>query len=306
MIRAIIFLSALGVLAKSLQCQPDKAPPCGVPRKEIIDLIVGGKIADAKEHPWHSALFHWSGSGWEYNCGGTLINQLLVVTAHHCTLDNGVGCQVPLGELLVMLGLQELDDDTLHSQKYSVSAIHTLAGKQLDNFRNDIALIELNTTVQFTEYILPACLVNQDVAVNETGTVVGFGSTENKTISRTLRVLKMPVLNPVTYLRRHNEFVHLIDERQFCAGHTDGRTVCNGDSGGGFVLPRNGTIQLAGIVSFTAARGTFDYSCKEDGYAVYTNIYSYLWWIEKMTKGIYNRHNGKIQNDTNCNFQTQC
>ncbi|EDS27162.1 conserved hypothetical protein [Culex quinquefasciatus] len=244
---------------------------CGIPRKTSVDLINGGNTVDSREHPWNAVIFHWNGTDWEYQCGGTLISDLIVLTARHCTLESGVD-PLPIDYIMVKLGLPRLDHDDSNSQWYSASAIYTTDSGFKPNFRNDIALIALDEIVEFTNYILPACLVDEDVKVKETGTIVGFGRTENHKVSNRLRKLSVPIVNPLTCLRRQKEFVEIIDEYQFCAGYTDGQGVCNGDSGAGLLFMRNGTMQVGGIVAYSAPRGHFDYRCKENGYAVYTNM----------------------------------
>ena len=47
--------------------------------------IVGGQAAEQLEHPWQAALV-WEHSNSHF-CGGTLVNNLWVLTSAHC-LDN--------------------------------------------------------------------------------------------------------------------------------------------------------------------------------------------------------------------------
>ncbi|RNA12486.1 chymotrypsinogen B [Brachionus plicatilis] len=67
-----------------------------------------------------------------------------------------------------------------------------------------------------------------------------------------------------------------LDQTQFCAGNTDRfnvRDSCQGDSGGPLVTKEESKYVLAGIVSFGGP------SC--DGNGVYTNVYSFMDWIQQ-------------------------
>lgn len=48
-------------------------------------LIVGGTKAEPKEFPHMAAIGYNSGSTIRWDCGGTLISELFVLTAAHCT-----------------------------------------------------------------------------------------------------------------------------------------------------------------------------------------------------------------------------
>lgn len=258
----LVIVTILSVVLLAVRCSGNNQFPCGVPRKGYVDTILGGTIVDARDHPWNAALFHKHEYmiDWEYRCGGTLISDRAILTARHCASD------ISKSSLLVKLGLQNCETENRNTQSFTISTIHMVTEDQWTDFRNDIALVVLSKMVQFTRAILPACLPTQDVAVGEIGKVVGFGRTETNETSQYLRMLQLPIVYPFKCLRKHRDFCEIIDENQFCAGHTDGRSVCNGDSGGGFLFLRDGAMHVGGLVSFAARRGPFDNRCKEDGY----------------------------------------
>lgn len=55
--------------------------------------------------------------------------------------------------------------------------IHPHYGLSLDNY-NDIALVELSQHVVLSYEIWPACLFQQESAINQTLSVAGFGITQ--------------------------------------------------------------------------------------------------------------------------------
>lgn len=61
-------------------------------------------------------------------------------------------------------------------------------------------------------------------------------------------------------------------------GSLDGASPCTGDSGGGFIIKRNNTWLLRGVVSATL----LDYetlSCDLYKYSVYSDVAKYMEWI---------------------------
>lgn len=65
-------------------------------------------------------------------------------------------------------------------------------------------------------------------------------------------------------------------DEAFCAGR-EGAGVCKGDSGSGFYLNENGKFYLRGIVSSSVVR-----SCSEANLALYSDVFWYLDFIEKV------------------------
>jgi secreted trypsin-like serine protease len=66
-----------------------------------------------------------------------------------------------------------------------------------------------------------------------------------------------------------------------------GSSVCNGDSGGGMVFPRqlnDGTEvwMLRGIVSHSKLRGGHYNICDTKSYIIFTDVAEYLSWIYEM------------------------
>ncbi|EDS36580.1 proclotting enzyme [Culex quinquefasciatus] len=243
---------------------------CGIPKHANTLLIVNGVDAKISDWPWHAAIrLHLAGGGEpEYVCGGTLISERFVVTAAHCTLDPDNPNKAP--RMSVQLGVNAVGSP--EGKTFNVEKVHRHAGFSLEELRDDIALLELESPVEFTDFILPACLSKRtELAPGKLGAVVGWGVTENDIPSTKLKLAKLPVIDELECKRKEPElYGRVLTERVFCAGYVNGTTACNGDSGGGIVFERGDAWYLGGVVSFTKTRDgshlcqTKTYSCSPE------------------------------------------
>lgn len=54
---------------------------CGIePNNTRKKRLIGGERADKSDFPWFANIFN----RYEYRCGGTIINDLYILTAGHC------------------------------------------------------------------------------------------------------------------------------------------------------------------------------------------------------------------------------
>lgn len=75
----------------------------------------------------------------------------------------------------------------------------------------------------------------------------------------------------------------------FCFIPCTGSSVCNGDSGGGMVFPRNssdGSVSwmLRGVVSLSKPKGPNQPMCDPTNFVVFTDAAKYLDWIQNHIK----------------------
>lgn len=64
---------------------PDVCSPiCGEEAPEGTPYVVGGFHASINEVPWHVGIYKFNGNGYSLQCGGTIINARVVVSAMHC------------------------------------------------------------------------------------------------------------------------------------------------------------------------------------------------------------------------------
>ncbi|PSN57575.1 Suppressor of tumorigenicity 14 protein [Blattella germanica] len=211
---------------------------CGVPNRK--QRIVGGHVTKVNEFPWMVALIKRG----KFYCAGSLITRRHVLTAAHCA--DGFNVK----DIRAVLGEHDRvsKTETVTVERKLVSA-KVYANFSIFTFNNDIAVLELETPVEFGPTIRPACLPG-DVYKNYTGriaVVTGWGRTEErKPTSSSLRKVAVPIMS-----------------KEECqkAGYAKNRITEN--------------MICAGIVSW--GRG-----CARPNYpGIYTRVANYLDWIHQ-------------------------
>ncbi|XKL66669.1 hypothetical protein PGB90_010089 [Kerria lacca] len=243
---------------------------CGTIHRKM--RIVGGVPAELNEFPWMVAL---SRKG-KFYCGATLITKRHLLTAAHCV--EGFSAR----EIKASLGeFNRAQKNESNKQIVRIKQIIRHPDFQISNFKNDIAILKLDTQVRFdTPHIQPACLPSSEKR-NYTGlmgTVTGWGRTgESKPPSNEMRKVEVPIIS-IEDCRKNSGYVPTrITDDMMCAGYNSGqKDSCQGDSGGPLQIPgaRAGTMEVIGIVSW--GRG-----CARPNYpGVYTRIESYMNWVD--------------------------
>ncbi|KAM5180639.1 coagulation factor X-like [Mantella aurantiaca] len=262
-----------------ISCIPTVEYPCGqipVLKKKIIrGRIVGGEECPKGECPWQARLVLKDNRP-ETMCGGSLIAPNWVVTAAHCVLPTYVN------KLTVVLGDHRISkfEGTEQERKVVEIIIHEDYRNIKGNYNHDIALLRLNTSVNYTDYVVPMCLPEKEHAVRvllqlmSSSTVSGWGRLlEGGATPDILRRVELPRVKS----QQCKEQTRLnITENMFCAGYTDGsKDACKGDSGGPYITKYKNTYYLTGIVSWGIG-------CADvNKYGVYTRVSRYTEWINK-------------------------
>ncbi|XP_066904660.1 enteropeptidase [Halyomorpha halys] len=232
--------------------------------------IVSGTDAYLGEFPWTVAI----GLDNMFFCGGALISEKFVVTAAHCLMTR----DTPIGSLIVHLGDHDLtnDNETEH-QLRTVSRVLFHSHFHPFLLANDVALLQLNTPVEFTDTIQPICLPEPENSyTGEKGTVVGWGITSFP-MGEPSPVLQKLEVETLTNFECSRLIEEPVTVGMMCASPTHKQGTCFGDSGGPLTIQdKTGHHILVGVVSFgvtgCAVRPAFP--------DLYTRISEYMKWID--------------------------
>ncbi|XP_057405112.1 serine protease 40-like [Balaenoptera acutorostrata] len=208
---------------------------CGKPK--VMGKIYGGQDVVAGQWPWQASL-QYQGS---HVCGAVLINSHWVVSTAHCFLKKSHAPE----NYRVLLGSTQLHQHTQHTQEMSLSRIIMHPDfEKLHPFGSDIAMLQLLFPVNFTSYIIPACLPvpGMQLPSNSSCWITGWGMLNEET----------PLLEPFHLQEGKVGFI----ENKFCNifyGLRKGKNfsvhedmLCAGDfSTGKAICQAEDTIELA-------------------------------------------------------------
>lgn len=252
-----VLLNATGSLSQSA---------CG--QAPFNTKIVGGDTAVTGSWPWQVSIQY----GGSHFCGGSLINSNWILSAAHCFQSSQTSTP---GGLTISLGKQSLQTSESNSQTVRVSQIINHPSYSSSTHDNDIALLELTSSVTFSDYIQPVCLAAAGSTLGA-GTLVwvtGWGDISSGVSlpdPGNLQEVEMPIVSNTKCSASYGS----ITSNMICAGLSQGgKDSCQGDSGGPLVIKQSTGWTQAGVVSF-------GYGCAEPGFpGVYARVSEYQDWI---------------------------
>ncbi|KAJ8724284.1 hypothetical protein PYW08_015758 [Mythimna loreyi] len=279
---------------------------CGVARTKR--RIVGGYETKEREYPWMAMLMY----NGRFFCGGSLINDLYILTAAHCT---------GYRKERITIRLLEHDTKNPNETKTIIRKVSQVIRHQRYNpgtYDNDIALMRLDERLDLSSAVKrvrrddeegstsspssstteetattpaepatdddhrvrPVCLPTPGLSyTRECGVVIGWGVTdEGGSVSNTLQEVKVPIVSNAECKDR--SYGRRITDNMMCAGEPDGgRDACQGDSGGPLHVFNETTekYQEVGVVSWGEG------CARPDKYGVYARVNRYLTWIKSNT-----------------------
>ncbi|XP_051570703.1 trypsin-like [Myxocyprinus asiaticus] len=244
-------------------CQLDV---CG--QAPLNTRIVGGQAASEGSWPWQVSIQSSTYGG--HFCGGSLINKDWVLSAAHCFQS------VSKFTITIYLGRQSQSGSNPNEMSRSVSKIINHPDYNNPKDDNDIALLQLSSSVTFSDYIKPVCLAAAGslLATGTSSWVTGWGTLNSgdTQLPDILQEVEIPI---VSNSDCNNAYGGVITNNMICAGllNQGGKDSCQGDSGGPMVNKNSSLWIQSGIVSFGSG-------CADPKFpGVYARVSQYQDWI---------------------------
>uniref|UniRef100_A0A669PTA3 Peptidase S1 domain-containing protein n=1 Tax=Phasianus colchicus TaxID=9054 RepID=A0A669PTA3_PHACC len=219
--------------------------PCGK-RQFKKNRIVGGEDAQSGKWPWQASL-QIGAHG--HVCGASVISKRWLVSAAHCFLDSD---SIRYGKIMLWrayMGLRTVNEKSNHVVMRAIKRIivHPQYDQSISDY--DIALLELETPVFFSELVQPICLPMTSIIEICTTVISATFVFFLGHLARTLQEARVRIINQSICSKLYDD---LITSRMLCAGNLNGGIdACQGDSGGPLACTGKGNRwYLAGIVSW--------------------------------------------------------
>ncbi|XP_031760431.1 acrosin [Xenopus tropicalis] len=260
-----------------------------------VRRIIGGAKAQPGSWPWIVSIQMPTTSGYKTICGGTILNNLWVLTAAHCMYNYQNYCISYTYLAKVVFGANDLSqlgpETKIRTIKEFIRHEHFVN----ESKENDIALIRLNEAVEFSDYIQPACLPPESSKVSEMDDchIAGWGVLEeiNNTLTDTMQEATVEIIDSKR-CNRSNWYNGFINDYQICAGYEQGGSdVCLGDSGGPLMCKkkRAALYYVVGVVSWGGICGQWHMN------GVYTSVQHFEQWILNKIKSSQDTTEDKME-----------
>lgn len=239
--------------------------------------ILNGYSSERGQFPYYAYLKVNTTIGF-IACGGTLINEDWIVTAAHCIQDANL-VVVHLG----LLSVHNMNDDGVIVLNVSSENFYTHPNYDDHISLDDIGLIQLPHSVEFTETIRPITLEKNCISnLEDSIDVIAIGNGILNETSRQLSpILQWAPLKTISLdkCRLSHPFI-FYRKSVVCANSINpNRSVCKGDSGGPLIhSTETGDDILVGISSFIHLDG-----CDQQYPQVFSKIWFYCRWITEIT-----------------------
>ncbi|KFB36987.1 coagulation factor XI [Anopheles sinensis] len=174
-----------------------------------------------------------SGQNWEHQCGARqgIVNPLMVGGKPAKITDYPWHAAVYwkiVKPHRYVCGGSIINRNTILSEFYPGSSYH------------DLALVAVNSSINWTEYVQPVCLWTMDEdqyrLFGSKGSVVGFGCSNSSQASDTLLEVNLTVVRDAECLMAERIYGQILTTQMFCAGGGSDVGPSSGDSGGGLLL----------------------------------------------------------------------
>ncbi|CAG7832226.1 unnamed protein product [Allacma fusca] len=235
--------------------------------KNVGINIVGG--VEAVPHAWPAIcslrVYYFEAA--YHICGCSIISSEWILTAAHCAVE------AKAEDFRIVAGEHDFDvvDETSEQNRY-VSQMWVHPKYNSRTYKNDIALMKMDTPLKFNDYVKAAVLSNFTDPDQAAFICAGWGTQySGGTISSKLRQVELGFFSDTDCRNAYGPTA--IADSMICAG-SPGKDSCQGDSGGP-LFSLDGKV--CGIVSW-------GYGCADPKYpGVYTEVSYYVDDIQTQT-----------------------
>ena len=213
------------------------------------DSIVGGEQASAGEYPAQGALFIRDdpASTFGFACGGTLVGSRWFLTAAHCVVDD-FGIAMPATNLLVVLGLTDLNTPPSPATDFGVASVDPNAAFVPSTFQNDTAMLKLDRPAPYAPLRVIGVDEQSKWAAGTAARIIGWGATsEGGPGSPNLLEASVPMIGDADC---STAYPVDFDVNSMVCAYDGTHDTCQGDSGGPLMVPDGAGFVLAGITSW--------------------------------------------------------
>ncbi|ODN00707.1 Venom serine protease Bi-VSP [Orchesella cincta] len=255
---------------------------CGTKSQPL--KIIDGTLSKQNAWPWVAAMVTTSNNVRRIYCGASVITTKYLLTAAHCVY-------LGFNTLTVIVGTNNLNDNGALEYQIASKYIHPKFNPI--TLEDDIALVELESRITFSEKVFPICLTPQ-VGVpfaNKSAIVAGWGRTSTAIIDSYTTMQRQAVISVFSKKECQARYKNVtaiplkdITDSKLCAsGSTNNRGSCQGDSGSPLFLLKKGSTDSYLQIGIVSAGNETCANSKYPG--IYTRVSRYTKWIQKVLLG---------------------
>uniref|UniRef100_UPI000A7AB3CA serine protease n=1 Tax=Vibrio campbellii TaxID=680 RepID=UPI000A7AB3CA len=241
-------------------------------KNDVSTRIIGGEPANTSDWKFIASLVRkGQPASIGHFCGGSFLGGKYVLTAAHCVED------LNADDLDIVLGLYDKNRES-QAQRIAVKNIYSHDAYNSKTTNNDMALIELERSVDSATIALATPEVLANVRAGDKVHVAGWGntSTTGREFPAVLQQVDLEYVDRETCQNLEGNYANVSDDG-ICAGYYwGGKDSCQGDSGGPLIVDDNGINKLLGVVSWG------DGCAQPNAYGVYANVahFQHNGWID--------------------------